>query len=80
MPKALTTKAGALLDSWGRSNNRPENLEVLSHGEHSSEHNKVRTYRRGYCLNLTDAERARRSDAMREMRRAAIAKAEGGAA
>lgn len=22
MPKALTTKAGALLDSWGRSNNR----------------------------------------------------------
>ena len=22
MPKALNTKAGALLDSWGRSNNR----------------------------------------------------------
>ena len=63
-----------------KTDNRPENLEVLSHGEHSSAHNKVRTYRRGYCLNLTDAERARRSDAMREMRRAAIAKAKGGAA
>ena len=63
-----------------KTDNRPENLEVLSHGDHSSEHNKSREYKKGYSLNLTDDERTRRSNAMREMCRDAIAKAEGGAA
>lgn len=60
-----------------KTDNRPENLEVLTHGEHSREHNGSRAYRNGYRLKLTDTERARRSDAMRAMRRAAIAKAIG---
>lgn len=63
-----------------KTDNRPENLEVLPHGHHSSEHNKLRRYKKGYRLNLTDAERARRSEAMLEMRRrAAVAAATGSA-
>lgn len=58
-----------------KTNNVPENLEVLPHAEHTRVTNSERTYRRGYHLNLTDEERAARSGRMREMRRAAIAKA-----
>lgn len=74
-----------------KTDNRPENLEVLLHGEHSAEHNISRIYRRGYKLTLSTAERNARSARMKNMRRiqmdaaacadirAAIAKAEGGA-
>lgn len=57
--------------------NRPENLEVINHGQHCALHNGEREYKRGYKLNLTDKERLARSDRMKEMRRAAIAKATG---
>lgn len=60
--------------------NRPENLEVINHGQHCTLHNGEREYKRGYKLNLTDKERLARSERMKEMRRAAIAKAEGNAA
>jgi hypothetical protein len=60
-----------------KSDNRIENLEVLCHGLHTTEHNKKRLYVRGYSLNLTAEERKRRSAAMSEMRKATIAKARG---
>jgi len=63
-----------------KTDNRIENLEVMSHGDHSAEHNRNRIYRRGYRLNLTDIERKARAERMRTMRRAAIAKATGEAA
>lgn len=59
-----------------KSDNRIENLEVISHSEHSRVTNANRTYRRGYRLNLSRQERAARSRRMKEMRR----KATGGAA
>lgn len=58
-----------------KTDNRVENLEVISHSDHSREHNSKRIYRRGYTLNLTTAERLARSERMKLMRRAAIAKA-----
>lgn len=60
-----------------KSDNRPENLAVISHGEHSRHHNNERTYQRGYKLNLSDQERTARAERMQKMRRAAIAKALG---
>jgi hypothetical protein len=60
-----------------KTDNRPENLEVVSHGEHSRHHNIERTHKRGYRLNLSAEERASRSQRMSDMRRAAIAKAKG---
>jgi hypothetical protein len=60
-----------------KTDNRIENLEVMDHGQHTMEHNTFRLYVRGYKLNLSDAERASRSERMRNMRRAAIAKATG---
>ncbi len=51
------------------SDNRVENLVVLKHGEHSRLTNGEREYARGYKLNLTTAERQRRAERMREMRR-----------
>lgn len=67
-----------------RDDNRPDNLEVISHGEHSTKHNGERSYRRGYQLRLTPEELQRRSIAalrmgLAEMGRAAIAKATKGA-
>jgi hypothetical protein len=59
-----------------KADNRIENLEIISHGRHTSISNK-RPYKRGYRLNLSDTERTARSQRMRAMRRAAIAKAEG---
>ena len=49
------------------------------HGAHSTEHNKTRSYKRGYTIKITDEERAARSSRMGEMRRAVIAKATGAA-
>ena len=60
-----------------KADNRPENLEVISHGHHSRKHNNEREYRRGYSLNLTKNERLIRAERMRQIRRAAIAKATG---
>lgn len=57
--------------------NRIENLEVLLHGEHTREHNAQRIYRKGYTLNLSAEERAKRSKRMAEVRRDAINKATG---
>ena len=74
-----------------KTDNRPENLEVLLHGTHSAEHNKSRIYRSGYKLTLSTAERNARSVRMKNMRRVqrdaaacadirlVIEKAEGGA-
>jgi len=59
-----------------KQNNSLENLQLLTHAEHSRITNSERVYRRGYKLNLSDAERAARADRMRK-NRAAIAKATG---
>lgn len=53
-------------------NNDISNLELISHGAHSTHHNNRRCYRRGYRLNLTPAERRARSVRMKEMRRKAL--------
>ncbi|HGJ9204463.1 TPA: HNH endonuclease [Pseudomonas aeruginosa] len=53
-----------------KNDNRPENLEVIDHADHTREHNAGRTYRRGYKLNISAEERERRSLAMKKMRKA----------
>lgn len=63
-----------------KTDNRIENLSLMGHGEHSSQHNLERKYKRGYKLNISDAERAARRDRAIKMKlgeigRAAIAKA-----
>ena len=68
-----------------RSDNRPENLQVIDHGEHSKHHNSERDYRRGYSLNLTTEQREARSlraiaQGLSALGRAAIARATGGGA
>ena len=60
-----------------KTDNRPENLEVISHADHSRKHGVSRVRKSGYRLNLSAEERARRSAAMKAMRRAAIAAATG---
>ncbi len=50
-----------------KANNCPSNLEVIDHSEHSRHTNKGRTYKRGHKLNLTPAERKRRSEWMRSV-------------
>lgn len=62
-----------------KADNRIENLVVLSHAEHTKEHNAERIYKRGYKLSLSVSERERRSEAMKRAR-AAIARATGEAA
>ena len=64
-----------------KNDNRPENLEIISHSDHTKRTNK-RKYKRGYTLKLSDAEIKARSfraiaTGLSEMGRAAIAKAEG---
>lgn len=44
-----------------KDDNRPENLSIVSHGDHSRITNLSREYKVGYSLNLTDAERYARS-------------------
>lgn len=48
-------------------NNELSNLEVLTRGEHSALTNASRTYRRGYRLKLSDAERLARSERLRAL-------------
>lgn len=60
-----------------RDNNDPSNLLVISHGDHSSFHNKSRVYKRGYKLRMTDEDRLARADRMRAMRHAAMRKSGG---
>lgn len=57
--------------------NNPDNLEVVDRGEHSRLHNSGREYKSGYKLKISDEERLARSERMKSMRRAAIAKATG---
>jgi hypothetical protein len=57
--------------------NRIKNLEITEHGKHSTEHNKSRTYKRGYKMKLTEKERLNRSNRMKKMRANAIKKAKG---
>ena len=52
-----------------KMDNRIDNLRVMVHGTHSQHHNKGRIYKRGYTLDLTDTERQRRADFMRQLRR-----------
>jgi hypothetical protein len=40
-----------------KTNNAPENLELMDHGEHSRQTNFRRKYRKGYKLNLTPEQR-----------------------
>jgi len=44
-----------------KDDNRLENLQVMTHSDHSSHHSAGRTYRKGYKLNLTEQARAERS-------------------
>jgi hypothetical protein len=44
-----------------KSNNSPENLEVIDHAKHSSLSNSNRPHKKGYKLNLTPEERTARS-------------------
>lgn len=64
-----------------RTDNRIENLLLIDHGAHTSLTNRQREYKTGYVLNLSDAERERRSRWAKEMNlsdlgRAAIARTE----
>ena len=66
-----------------KSDNRIENLQLMSHGSHSSFHNLNRTHKKGYKMKLTKSERKARSIRAKsiklaELGRAAIAKAKGG--
>lgn len=44
-----------------KDDNRPENLQVIAHGDHSRITNTSRDYARGYKMNLTPEERKARS-------------------
>lgn len=44
-----------------KTDNRIENLELQTFGQHSVHHNKLRRYKRGYKLNLTAEQRRERS-------------------
>lgn len=57
-----------------KTDNRLSNLEVVGHSAHSRITNSERTYRRGYRMSLSDAERRARSDRMKRLR-AALASA-----
>lgn len=45
-----------------KQDNRIRNLQVIDHGMHTQLSSKSRVYKRGYKLNLTDAERLSRSN------------------
>jgi hypothetical protein len=67
-----------------KTDNRPENLEVMNHGSHTKHTNSNREYARGYKMKLTPEERKARSmraiaQCLGMMGRAAIAKAKGAA-
>ncbi|KKL11142.1 hypothetical protein LCGC14_2548790 [marine sediment metagenome] len=52
-----------------KTDNRIENLEIKEYGRHSTYHNKKRIYKNGYKMHLTEAERKRRSEFMKEVHR-----------
>ncbi|WP_055413159.1 HNH endonuclease [Nonlabens sp. YIK11] len=54
-----------------KTDNRISNLKVLDHGEHTVITNN-RPYKKGYKIKLTQKERNRRSDHMKEMRNKAL--------
>lgn len=65
-----------------KTNNSPDNLQVISHGEHAQLTNSLREYAKGYKLNLSEEQRKARSlraiaMGLDKMGRAAIAKATG---
>ena len=51
-----------------KADNRIENLRLMTKANHTRHHSEGRTFKRGYKLNLSDRERAARSQRMREMR------------
>lgn len=53
-----------------KTDNRIENLELLSHGQHTIVTNGRRTYAKGTKLNLTDEERQRRAARLRTLHKA----------
>lgn len=52
-----------------KTDDRIENLKILEHGKHTSHHNKKRKYKNGYKLNLSQEERNRRAERMREVQK-----------
>lgn len=52
-----------------KGDNRPSNLQVLRHGEHTTLSNTGRIYSRGYSLKLSSEERAARAGRMRQIRK-----------
>ena len=52
-----------------KTDNRIENLELMEHGEHTTEHCKGKNKKSGYKVNLPPGERQRRSDFMKEVHR-----------
>ena len=50
--------------------NRVENLELLTHGSHSTITNGERQYRSGYSLDLSQSERDARAERMRQHHKA----------
>lgn len=45
-----------------KTDNRPENLMVLKHGQHTTITNSERTYKRGYNIQITPEDAVRRRD------------------
>lgn len=52
-----------------KTDDRIENLELKEHGKHTSDHHKGKTHKGGYKMRLTEAERTRRAEFMREVHR-----------
>jgi hypothetical protein len=52
-----------------KDDNRIENLELITHSQHTAKSNKGRIHKNGYRLKLSEEERKARSERMREMRR-----------
>ena len=48
-----------------KTDNSPENLELITHGEHSRHHSAGRVHKRGYKINISPDERAKRSNRMK---------------
>lgn len=57
-----------------KNDNRIENLEVISHSDHSRLHNECRIYRRGYKVQITPSDRERRIAQCADMRKRKAAK------